>query len=355
LALLKRVRSGEALSSAELAELEAEERQQRMESERIVFVADKKPKKGKRRRRLISPLRLKRLAFLSESLTEADAKVKLTRPLRDVIEADQELTTAWNYGRFLRNLEEAAKNCQSVSRAARWLKLDGGGPELRQILDNDAEANDIWLQSWMRTEMAVKTALLNLARAGNHQAVKTVGLWLRDAETPQAGQAVSFRRIPQKQLAELFNVTRQSIDRWWRQAGLPRNDDNSYNLFEVLPWFESYVSDKAKGGKADKADDWRRAKTRRIQIDADRELGKLVDREAVINGFIKRFELYKKDLQSGPRDVAPLVENQSLSRIREVLTHWIAGILAKQKELPEALDIPPAAADHLRKCVEALS
>ena len=151
LSLLERVRSNKTLSKAELTELAGYEKNARRTPLPVPAPSNRKrPKdvKGKSKRgRLISVIELRRLAFNSESMAEADVVTRFRRPLADVIAADAELKAAWERGQFLRKLEKAASLAQSLSQAATWLKVPGGGPELRRMLDSDDEARDLWDQA----------------------------------------------------------------------------------------------------------------------------------------------------------------------------------------------------------------
>jgi len=359
LSLLERVRSNKTLSKAELTELAGYEKNARRTPLPVPAPSNRKrPKdvKGKSKRgRLISVIELRRLAFNSESMAEADVVTRFRRPLADVIAADAELKAAWERGQFLRKLEKAASLAQSLSQAATWLKVPGGGPELRRMLDSDDEARDLWDQAWLAAEMDVKTAIIDAAKAGNAQAIKTVETWLRTDSSQSAGGKVNFARVTMMQLTEVFGVSRQSLDIWVRTKSCPRNADGTFRLRDVVEWFERYVEAKSGGGgKAADIDPMRTLKTRKIEMELDQRLGRLLDRDSVIAGQVARFQVLANSLSALGRDVAPMLENQPLLRIREILENWRLNVLNEQKRIPAEIDLPEGAAESLTECYEQL-
>jgi len=302
-------------------------------------------------------MELQRLAFNSENMAEADVVTRFRRPLADVIAGDGELAAAWERGQFLRKLEKAASIAQSLSQAATWLKVPGGGPELRRMLDGDDEARDVWDSAWLAAEMDVKTAIVEAAKAGNAQAIKTVETWLRTESVAGSGGPgkANFSRVTMMQLTEIFGVTRQAIDLWVRNKSCPRNADGTFSMRDVIHWFERYVEAKSTaGGKPADIDPMRTLKTKKIEMELDQQLGRLLDRDTVIAGQVARFQAVANSLAALGREVAPMLENQSLLRIREILENWRINVLNEQKRIPAELDLPDGAAESLTECYEQL-
>lgn len=312
----------------------------------------------RRRRRLISPLRLRRLAFACEDLAEADQALALRRPLVDVIAGDGELAAAWRRGQFLRKLETAASKVQSLSQAAKWLKVAGGGMALRKILDGDLEAKDVWDENWLRAEMEVKAATFANAKAGNGQAIKTVENWIRAADG-EAGATVraDYGRLSISQAAELFGVTRQAVHEWFTKQGLGRNPDGSFDLKTMIAWFEQFTVTKASRGKDILAEinPLQAIKARRLAVDLERARGNLLDREQVVAGQVARFGNLIDSLGKLAREVAPMLVNQTLDTIKEILAKYAAGVIVAQRQIPEELELPEAAAEALAKVYEELT
>jgi hypothetical protein len=314
----------------------------------------KQPKR-KRRKRLISPLRLRRLAFGCANLAEADLRVHLRRPLADIVAGDTELAAAWQRGQFLRNLERAAGLCASMSRAASYLKIAAGGPELRRMLDRDDEARDLFDRTFTAAELEIRAAVIASAKDGNSQAIKTAEKWIADGTSSTGPAPPSFSKVTTSQLMELFDVTRQAIDFWVKKKACPRSVDGTFVLRDVIAWHTKYIDERARSGKKPvDINPMQTVKMRRYQVELDRELGRLLEQDSVVAGFVARFQLYAGELAKLPRDVAPLLENQPLLRIRKILEKFVDGVLEAQKKLPDELKLPPAAADDLERCLENL-
>lgn len=312
-------------------------------------------KKPKLRRRPIGLLAVKRLGYQCDTLAEADAIASLRRCLADVLARDAELLTAWRRGQFLRNLEMAACTMPNISRAARFLRIAGGAKGLREILDNDLEAGDVWLQNWIQTEIAVRQSIVENAKSGNQKAIEVAAAWAQQGDSDRPPGGSNFRRVTMLELADLMGVTRQAVDKWVRQRSMPRNGDGTFDLKEVFIWFEADVAAKIKNpGNSAEHDPMRKRKTQLIEIDIDLKLGRLLERGPVLSGFVARFQLLKITLSAFPRDIGPLLENRSLSQIQEILGKAIASLLEEQKKIPEELSLPAGAAGSLAECMEQL-
>ncbi|MDK1104169.1 MAG: hypothetical protein QGD93_11235 [Actinomycetota bacterium] len=361
--LLGRIKQNQALSPAELKELEQYERATpKKRTDTSAHNArpnrtrkSKSTSTEKRRRRLISPLRLQRLAYACDDMAEADIAAALPRPLADIIAGDAALLAAWRRGQFLRNLEMAACTMPNISRAARFLRIAGGSKGLREILDNDLEAGDVWLQNWIQTEIAVRQSIIENAKSGNQKAIEVAAAWAQQGDSDRPTGGSNFRRVTMLELADLMSVTRQAIDKWARQRSLPRNADGTFDLKEVFVWFETDVAAKIRNpGNSAEHDPMRKRKTQLIEIDIDIKLGRLLERGPVMTGFTARFQLLKASLSAFPRDIGPLLENRSLSQIQEILDKAVASLLEEQKKIPEELRLPDGAARSLAECLEQL-
>lgn len=316
---------------------------------------DRSAKRKKRRRRLISALRVRRLAYAFANMAEADHAQSLRRPLADILAGDAELEGAWQRGQFLRTLERAAATAQSLSQAAKWLKIDGGGSELRRMLDDDPEARDVWDQNWVAAMISLKDAIVANAKNGNPQAIKTVEVWLRDEIIQSGSGKIDFGRVTMMQLVEIFSVTRQAIDKWYRQKGLPRNGDGTFDMRSTISWFERYIDARAtSGAKPTDIDPTRTVKRRKIEIEIDRELDRLLDRDLVVRSFAQRCEHIARGLASQVRELPSLLENQPSKRIAEILDQSRREMLDFFKKIPTELKLPEGPAKSLAECLEQL-
>lgn len=356
--LLEKVQAGKTLSSAELSELTRYEAAERPRPAQLPDPPEprrKSRKKPKGRRRLISTLRTRRLGYAYANIAEADQAEALRRPLAQILAGDAELMAAWQRGQYLRTLERAAATAQSLSQAARWIKIQGGGAELRRMLDDDPEARDIWDQSWLAAILAMKDATFANAKAGNPAAIKAVESWLREELLPAGTGRADFNRVTMMQLCEIMGVTRQAIDKWFRQKGLPRNQDGTFDLRTTFAWFEKWVEARASSGARPAAiDPMRSLKTKRIEVELDHELGRLLDRDLVIQSFVQRFEHISRGLANQVRDLPALIENQTPKRIAEILDQSRRELLSYCKRIPAELRLPDGAAESLTECLEQL-
>jgi len=69
--------------------------------------------------------------------------------------------------------------------------------------------------------------------------------WRENYFREQARQKVLLSRVTQQDLARLFNVSRQTIVNWGR-TGLPRNQDGSYSLQQVVCWLREFYKQIAE-------------------------------------------------------------------------------------------------------------
>ncbi len=318
--------------------------------------ANRKPGKNRKLlRRPIGLLAVKRLGYECDTLAEADRVANLRRCLAGVIAGDAALLAAWRRGQFLRNLEMAACTMPNISRAAKFLRIEGGAKGLREILDNDLEAGDVWLQNWIQTEIAVRQSIVENAKSGNSKAIEVAAAWALQGDSDRPPGGSNFRRVTMLELADLMGVTRQAIDKWTRQRAMPRNADGTFDLKQVFVWFEADVAAKIKNpGNSAEHDPMRKRKTQLIEIDIDLKLGRLLERGPVLKGFVARFQLLKVSLSAFPRDIGPLLENRSLSQIQEILLKAVASLLEEQKKIPEELSLPAGAAEAFGECLEQL-
>jgi len=81
----------------------------------------------------------------------------------------------------------------------------------------------------------------------------------------QRARALAPDRLTQLQLAELLNVTRQTIAKWG-EAGLPRREsDNLYELRAVFTWLRGYYQSRAAKAYRKKLKALRKKISRNVQ------------------------------------------------------------------------------------------
>jgi len=299
----------------------------------------------------ISQTSVRRLGFECEDLAEADLAAALARPLAEFLKRDDKLSASFERGRFLRNLKAKAGVVDTVSEAAAALKLSSG-QELRDILDTDPEAADIWYQTRLDTRVRVREALLAAAEEGNQRAITVVENYLKDEEkTRPAGSDLT--RLIQKEIADLFDVTRITVNDWTNKHKCPRNADGSYNLYEVIKWYGEFVKSKSTGRMLP-ADTLRDLKAEEKRLDLAQRRHKLLDREEVIAGLVARCQLMVGAFNYKRRELANMVHNQTIENIEDILGRFFEDLQRQQLEVPEFLELPEAALEKLGECFELL-
>lgn len=147
--------------------------------------------------------------------------------------------------RFLEKLGELAAVSCTISETARFLGFPDG-QSLRDLLDSDNEALQIWEDA--RQDLFVKTrqCLQVAAEKGVASAVRALVVIMRDE-----GQIQKFNpeAVTTNQLAELTGRSRQTIHQWHAKHGLPQNADGTFNLREFIPWLENWTVTKFRQGK----------------------------------------------------------------------------------------------------------
>jgi len=258
---------------------------------------------------------------------------------------------AYERGRFLRELEDTASVVETVSEAARKLKLSSGA-ELRGILDSDAEAADIWQSRRLATRIETRKGLIAAAAAGNQAAIRVVENYLKDDQAAPAGSDLT--KLMQKEIAELFDVNRVTVNDWTNRHKMPRNADGSYNLYEIIRWYGEFARGKATG-RMPTADTLRELKAEEKKLDIAARRGELLDRQEVIAGLVGRYQQMVTAFTYKRRQLATMCHNQTVENIEDILGRFFGDIRRKQLELPDFLDLPEAAEKKLVECFEILA
>jgi phage terminase Nu1 subunit (DNA packaging protein) len=300
----------------------------------------------------ISQSRCRRLCFECENLAAADAAADLARPLASFIARDGKLKAAWERGQFLRNLEALAGVVETVSEAAGKLKLSSGR-QLREILDTDIEAADIWSQTRLDTRIAARQALLAAARDGNQAAIKAVENYLRDDQRA-ASSGPDMSKLMQKQVADLFDVNRLTVRNWVERHGCPQNADGSYDLGQVIKWFSNYQRRKS-GTHVVPADKLRDLKVERMALQLSEEKGELLNREEVIAGLLARWRNIVGAFKYKRRELASMCHNQTVEGIEDIVGRFFAELQQKQLEVPEFLKLEAGAEKKLIELFDLLT
>lgn len=346
--LLEKVRGNQALSAAELVELERYE-----SDEKVVLDLGKSLLKETARfagKYLISQAFSKRLGYISENLADADTIADTAIPLSEIFKRNPKAEQAFGKGQFLRNLKSLASVVETVSEAARKLGLSSGA-ELRELIDTDPEVGDLWNQTRLNTKIAAREALLGAAKDGNQAAIRVVENYLKDDAKVPAGP--DMHHLSQKQVADLFDVDRITVRNWEIRDKLLRNSDGSYDLYAVLKWYKDYMARKSGAG-APAADTLRDMKAEQMKLDLAERKGQLLVREEVIAGLVARAQSMVSAFNYKRRELASMCHGQTVEGIEDILGRFFAELQRKQLELPDFLELPENAEKLLQQLFEQL-
>lgn len=307
-----------------------------------------------RSRRALTAVKAKSLGYECEDLTAADAVSGLDVTLAGLFRYKKyaPLKKAFERGQFLRNLKAKAGVVDTVSEAASALKL-ASGQELRNILDRDDEAADIWYQKRLDTRIRVREAMLETAKGGNQAAIRVVENYLKDEDKGRPA-GTDLTRLIQKDIADLFDVTRITVGDWSNKHKCPRNADGSYNLYEVIRWYAEFVKSKSTGRMLP-ADTMRDLKAEGLRLDLAERQHSLLDREEVIAGLVARCQAMVGAFNYKRRELANMVHNQTIEGVEDILGRFFEDLQRQQLEVPEFLELPAAAAEKLQECFNILT
>ena len=322
----------------------------------------RKPKKQNTKRstlnakskRAISAAEVKRLGFEYENIVQADETLRTSKSLAELIANDKKLESAWQRGQFLRNLRVLAGIVATVSEAAHKLGL-ANGEALRDILDTDKEAADIWSQTRLNTIIEARAALLTAAKEGNQTAIRAVESYLREEKNTNI-QQIDLVRLRQVDLVNLLGTTRPSLNEWENKYRMPRNSDKTYSLKDVLAWYIEYMKIKNDTGSSKlSTDKLRDLKAKQMELDLSEREGELLERKQVIAGFIARWQNIINSFNTKKREIAIMLHGQTINGIEDILSRFFADIQNEQLNVPDFLKLPKEAEFKLIECMEIIT
>lgn len=307
---------------------------------------------GSNRKSPLTEAAAQRLGYTCKDIAEADAASGISPNLAKYFLRHPRLRAAFDRGRFLANLKSLAGVVATVSEAAHKLGLISG-EALREILDSDSEAADIWSQTRLDTIIQARRALLTAANEGNQTAIRAVENYLRE-EKQAAGPATDLTHLSQKEICELFSVSRVTLGEWQAKQNLPRNADKTYNLCDMIHWYGEFSSRKS-GGRILPADKLRDLKAAEKEIDLAERRGQLLDREAVIEYLTERWHKVIGAFRYKRRELAMMVHAQTVERIEDALGRFFEDLQNSWLNVPEFLQLPPEAEAKLTELFGLLS
>ena len=239
----------------------------------------------------------------------------------------------------------------TVSEAAGALKMAGGGKALRELLDNDVEAADVWNQARFATMIKVKEAVVAAAIDGKPAAAKQIENLLRQEI---AKPAFDFRHVNINQLTELTGKTRQTVHDWHTKYGLSRNSDKTYNLFVFFEWFEEFTLNKRTPNSAAQVDPFKAAKTKQLENVLKEQSGQLIPRQQVMAGHVARCQALVSAMDRKAKELSLLMVNQPAVKMEEMLSIFFSDLRRAQCQVPDELMLPAEVAEKFGELLKML-
>jgi len=319
----------------------------------------KKKRKTKKGRTLLNQAQCQRLGYDYADIAEADKAAGLSTNLSKYLTKHPKLRANYDRGRLLKKLIELAP-VATVTDAARQLKNIGftefqAGQDLRDFLDKDTEASELWESASVNAWIENREALRTTAKDGNAKAIQMMENWIRDRKTDGTIAGTSFNRIGVNQIAELFGVTRTTIYEWRTQKGLQANVDGSFDLHTAILWFEDYTLKKAVRGReaVSALNPFQTVKTERERLKLEQDRGELIGREsfiawrcAILQNIVNAFNAIT--------DLANRVFGQTREEIVDRLEEFRDDVMAKLQHVPAELKLTSEAAKKLQELDEIL-
>ena len=354
LSLLRKVKEGQALSATELTELQKYEAEAPSSSKNSQSqIANRKSPKA------LTEASAQRLGLESKDLAEADARSGIGPNLAKYFARHPRLRAAFDRGRLLRNLVELAPVAM-VHDAAKRLKDLGftqfeSAQNLRDFLDADAEARELWESARVNGWIGVRQSLWEAAKGGNAKAISMMEKWALDRQREGGEPGVNFGRVRVSQMAELFAVRRETIHEWYTQKGLPQNLDGTFDLHRAIPWYEDHAIKKAVRSRdaVSPLNPFQTVKTERERLRLEQDRGELIERGAVI-GFQVSMLQNVANAFNAMADLANRVFGQPREQIVARLEEFGDEVMAKLQHVPAELKLTAAAEAKLIELYEAI-
>lgn len=310
LSLLTRLKAGEVLSAAESRDLAALGKQWGQRSDKPKASARPKPKLN------ISQAVVKDLAFNCANMT--DAAILVNGNLITRIDRAKNLSDAWQRGRFLRNISRFAG--AGATKAEVAIQLGHELPDFERMLA-DPEAADIWVTAQNNAMLAVKLGIKDQAIAGKGAAMKSLER-VFDNNKPR-GTSMDIFKMTIDQMSVIAGITRQTLDKWVTEHGLPRSGDKTFDLRVFVKWFEGFSQRKVNvKPQLTAPDSLRDLKAEKLKDEIDVARKKLLDRDAVIAGYIGRLQQFLTIWDRLADGVADKCANMPKQGVAEILANF---------------------------------
>lgn len=276
--------------------------------------------------------------------------------LTHLLATHPQLDSAWKRGRLLRQVRAQASTPTSIADAGNKLQPP---QDLQRLISSDREVADIWYQSRHDASIAVKNGLMRLALDGNQAAIRAIEPFLaehRPAGGEQSSGGFDYTSLSVSELAEIMGKSRQAIYDWVRKAGLARKPDKTFDLREVMTWWQQYTEERLVASTpGDNAPDrLKAARAERMEMELARERGKLLDRDQVLAGLLARHQILVQWARQKVDELARLCQGQKAERIAEIIRKGIDELRSELCQVPGELQLPKKAEKQFVKVLEML-
>jgi transcriptional regulator with XRE-family HTH domain len=344
--LLGKIKQNQALSKAELTELRRYERtipaQKTVKRAKVKTVKRAKVSKAPKKKAPLTEAQCRRLGYDYADLLEADSLLEKKPTLAKILSRHPRLRRAFRRGQLLQHLRRLAPVTDCITHAAIRLKTLGfdfaAGQVLRDFLDRDGEALEIWTTAEANAWIDNREDLRATAKDGNVKAIQLIDAWFTGRERESKSDAPDLSHLPQQDICDLLGVTRQTLLAWEKNDRLPRNADKSYHLAGVIKWHGEFCRAKASG-PAPAKDRMRDAKAERLELQVAAEKGQLLDRGEVVAGLVARAEKLAGAFRYKRRELALMLHGQTVESIEQTLGRFFDDLQTELLDVPEYLKL----------------
>jgi len=311
-------------------------------------------KRKKRKRRPVSARRIKSLGFKYENIVDAESELNITRSLTALIEKDVLLKKAWERGQLLRNLRLEAETSPSLPRSAKHLGFKNG-TAFKDFLDGDYEARNIWNQKREELAAVQNKRIFDLAGDGKQWAIRLVEKFIEYGDEEKvSNNKTDLFHLRQKDISELFLVTRVTVNKWEKESHCPRNSDGTYNLADMIAWYKNFVESK-RTALPKAPDKLRDLKARKEAIRLAEMEGMLLNKLDVIESFVVRWKAICSVFATKVYGLAEMCHGQTVESIQQVMSRFFDDLQSELiKQFNENNLLEPDEADALIKVYELI-
>jgi len=312
--------------------------------------------KGKKRKTPKAPFTqadAQRLGYEHADMLEADGACTGKPNLHATLAKHRNLRRFFRRGQLLQQLERLSPLVKSISHAAIRLKRFGfdfdTGQALRDFLDRDDEAKEVWDTAEANGWIDNQERLLNTAADGNIKAIQLIATWFtgRDRESNEAD--LDYERLNLNQLAELFGVSRITAGDWYKKQGLMRNGDGTFDLKTAIKWYEEFTLKKAARNKGPVGHNpLQQVKASIQQLEYEQLKGEMVGRGEVLGFQLAQLTSLVTAFGDLP-GLANTMYSQPREQIVKRLEDFRDKVMAALQHVPDELKLPPAAMVKLKE------